>query len=109
MGPGTEMKKLLISIGITIHLGCRCKEMMKNMDVWGVEGCKQKKDQIIMVMEESAELYSWKDYVVAATLSALVLNVQVIGFKINPLNPFPGLVDIAIYRAESPTVSVRRA
>lgn len=105
MGPGAEMKNLLDSIGITVRLGCKCKEMMRNMDVWGADGCKLKKDHIIMVMEESAQQYNWKDYVVAAALSALILNVQVIGFKINPLNPFPGLVDIAIYRAESPTVS----
>lgn len=97
------MKNLLNSIGVTIRLGCRCKEMIKNMDIWGPQGCKLKKDEIIMVMEESAEQYSWKDYVMAAALSALILNVQVIGFKINPRNPFPGLVDVAIYRAESPT------
>lgn len=99
-GPGTEMRKILESIGIYPRMGCRCKQLMIDMDEWGVVGCRLERTYIINVMEESAEQYNWKDFVIAAALSALFLNVRIIGFKIDALNPFPGLLDLAIHRAD---------
>jgi len=44
-GPGTELKKLIP--GFLEHKSCGCKDFAKNMNVWGVEGCKENKQQIV--------------------------------------------------------------
>jgi hypothetical protein len=81
-GPGTELVKLLASIGITGDAGCDCKTRMRQMDAWGPAGCREHRAEIVGWLEEGAARWGW-----AAMLAA----------KVAPLG---WLIDEAIRRAE---------
>jgi len=53
-GPGTELKKLLASIGIQATPTCKCNKMAKQMNEWGQESLKHI-EEIVDVMEETAK------------------------------------------------------
>jgi hypothetical protein len=54
-GPGTELKKMLATIGIHATPTCKCNKMAKQMDVWGWEESLNHIDEIVAVMEETAK------------------------------------------------------
>jgi hypothetical protein len=54
-GPGTELKKLLATIGIHATPTCKCNKMAKQMDAWGWEESLKHIDEIVTVMEETAK------------------------------------------------------
>lgn len=95
-GPGTELKKILSSLGIEAGPTCDCRARANEMDEWGVEGCKANRQQIIDWMREGQERWGWKDKWTGAARAVM----SGLAFKLNPLDPFPGLVDEAIRRAE---------
>lgn len=46
-GPGTELKKLLKTIGITATPTCSCNARAAQMDEWGPDVCEQKIPEIV--------------------------------------------------------------
>jgi hypothetical protein len=54
-GPGTELKKMLATIGIHATPTCKCNKMAKQMDAWGWEESLKHIDEIVTVMEETAK------------------------------------------------------
>ena len=98
--PGHELAILLRKINIMPVAGCRCKKMMERMNFWGVEGCKLHFDEIVMTLEEDAQLYHWGSYVSAAAMTVLRMEFEMM-VSIDITYPFPGLVRLAIKRAES--------
>jgi hypothetical protein len=95
-GPGTELAALLESIGIKELPGCGCKKKMRQMDRWGVDGCKQHFDEIVTWMRDGYE----KAGLIAKVRSAAFAAAIGLAFKLEPGNPLPGLVKEAIRRAE---------
>jgi len=96
-GPGTELKKILEALGIEAGPTCDCRARADQMDAWGIAGCRANREQIIEWMREGQSRWGWKD-----KLSAAAKAVQIgLAFKLNPLDPFPSLVDEAIRRAET--------
>jgi hypothetical protein len=67
------------------------------MDQWGVAGCRGEHHQeIVDRFREIASKYDW-----ATKLKAAALAVKTgLAWKINPLDPAPGIVDESIRRAE---------
>jgi hypothetical protein len=66
------------------------------MDAWGVAGCLTNRDQIIQWMRDGQSRWGWRDKLAAAAKA-----VQIgLAFKLNPLDPFPSLIDEAIRRAD---------
>ena len=53
-GPGTELKKLLATIGIYASPTCKCNKMAKQMDAWGWEESLKHIEEIVDVMEQTA-------------------------------------------------------
>lgn len=94
-GPGTELKKLLSSIGINPAPGCSCLEAMRQMDAWGWLGCANNTDWIVADIRTRADEWGWGSFFTAAALSLF----SGLAFKINPLDPIPSLVQIAIDRS----------
>lgn len=90
-GPGTELAKLLASLGITEQTGCQCDSLRREMDALGVAGCRRERTRFLKRLEENAAKFSWWDKFkagAAAVLSGL----------------FPALAslfDDAILRAEA--------
>jgi len=54
-GPGTELKKLLATIGIHATPTCKCNKMAAKMDAWGWEESLKHIDEIVDVMEQTAK------------------------------------------------------
>lgn len=94
-GVGTELKKMLAEHGIEPNPGCDCNGKAMMMDLWGIEKCEENFDTIVGWLKEGAPRWGWAD-----RLKAAAAAVQTgLAFKINPLDPFPGLVREAIAQA----------
>lgn len=111
-GPGTELKAILASVGINPSPSCDCNAKMRVMDEWGVEECKAKKDVIVGWLEEKAEQWGWTILPSKAAGDGPHLSIKDklaigwrslttgIAFHVSWTDPYPGLVDEAIHRAE---------
>lgn len=95
-GPGTELKTLLKSLGIEQSPTCDCNGKALQMDLWGVDGCRANFDQIVQWMRDGQGRWGWKDKLLAAAMAVKTG----LAFKLNPMDPFPALVEEAIRRAE---------
>lgn len=96
VGPGTELQSILRSLGIAATHGCDCKAKAATMDQWGIERCEQERDTIIDWLREGAPRWGWADFLRAAG-NAVMTGLA---FSLNPVDPYPGLVDEAIRRAK---------
>lgn len=54
-GPGTELKKLLKTIGIEAKPGCKCNKRAQTMDENGCDWCAENIDLISAWLQEEAE------------------------------------------------------
>lgn len=114
-GPGTELHDLLLEIGIKSVSGCGCIAYMVRMDEWGVDGCRQRRDEIAKHLREKAESWKWLEQVAQPSQrtsragsvipgSSLWEQAKIawksvttgLAFKVDWRDPFPGLVDEAI-------------
>ena len=96
IGPGTELQAMLRTLGIAATQGCDCKAKAATMDQWGIERCEQERDTIIGWLREGAPRWGWADFLRAAGNAVLTG----LAFSLNPVDPYPGLVDEAIRRAK---------
>ncbi len=94
-GPGTELKALLASLGITPGPECDCNERADKMDAWGKGVCARRSEEIVGWLREGQGRWGWVEGLKAAALAVTTGLV----FKLDPLDPFPGLVAEAIRRA----------
>jgi hypothetical protein len=95
-GPGTELKKLLADLGLNEQGGCGCAVRANQMDNWGVDGCREHREEILGWLREQQEKVGW-----ATKLKAGALAVKTgLAFSLNPFDPAPGLLDEAIRRAD---------
>lgn len=149
-GPGTEQHKILTNtLGIPMKKSCGCSARMKQMDAWGVAGCRKQREMIIEWMRQGAEAWGWGQFFRAAAdtegmnptqmeayhkaeieeiekwfvadpnavepnyappdAKLTTAQIAAIGWrmtksglatKLKWTDPFPGLVDLAIARAE---------
>lgn len=95
-GPGTELKELLSSLDITKLENCDCNAKMRQMNIWSAAGCREHFDEIVGWLREGAKQFGWADRLGAAAKAV----ATGLAFKINWADPFPGLVELAIQRAE---------
>lgn len=95
-GPGTELKRLIASLGINPSPSCDCNAKARQMDAWGVEGCKKNRDQIVQGIRDNSPRWGWMDKVKAAALAV----TKGIAFKLDITDPYGSLVDLAIRIAE---------
>jgi glycosyltransferase involved in cell wall biosynthesis len=91
-GPGTELKAILKTMGIVPEKNCDCNRKAIQMDAWGVEGCKENRETIVKWIRDGAPQWKWSEKIAAGIKAAKT------GLILNPLDPFPGLVDEAIRR-----------
>lgn len=91
-GPGTELKALLASLGLTAS-GCGCDRYAAQMDVWGVDGCQQRRADIVEHLREQRDKAGWGAVLTAAGRAAAQ------GLRVDILDPLGWLVDEAMKRA----------
>jgi hypothetical protein len=90
-GPGSHLKEVIAGLGLSAWEGCRCEAAAHQMNVWGVEGCKEHRQEIIEWLKEAYRRLSWKDCLTAAVSAFPFVSL---------LDPIGSLVDEAIRRAE---------
>lgn len=96
VGPGKELKLLLAAIGITTQTGCDCNKKAAQMNQWGVEGCRQHRDEIAGWLRDNAAKRGWMDKFQAAAWAA----ITGVAFQLDMTDRYGSLVDLAIRRAE---------
>lgn len=99
-GPGTELKLIFESLGITASkCGGGCEKMIGRMNRWGVDGCRLPENYaaIIKHLRDGKSKFGTRDKIVAAMRAGM----NGLAWKIDWSDPFPGLVDEAIRRAET--------
>lgn len=119
-GPGTELKNILESLGINSGPSCDCNARAKQMNVWGVEGCKERREEIYKWIIENQERWGWKDKVKKAADDGVEIDKPVepkktwkdkfkvywktvstgLIFKLDVSDPVGSLIDLSIQRAE---------
>lgn len=94
-GPGTELAIIFKSINLNPVPGCRCAELMFQMNSWGVEGCRVEvnRTSAILQLKEDAKLYDWTKHLEAATRTIVTGQV----FKFTSVE---GMYDEAVDRTE---------
>lgn len=98
VGPGTELKGILASLGINPGAECGCHARARDMDRWGVNGCRVRRTEIVGWLYEEAQKQKWPRLLEAArraVATGLVFNARIF------IDPFGWLVDEAIRRAEA--------
>jgi hypothetical protein len=100
-GPGTELKLLLKDLGVNPGPACECNERMTAMNIWGIAGCIENRAVIISWLKDGQVKWGWKDKLVAAA-SAVASGLA---FKLNIMDPMPGIVDECINRAKAKWVA----
>jgi hypothetical protein len=95
-GVGSQVWRLLESIGIKHNVGCDCLAWAERMNAWGPVGCRHARPLIVEHMRASAKSYGWGDVAKAVTKAV----TTGLAFRLNPLDPFGGLLDEGIRLAE---------
>lgn len=95
-GPGTELGKILATIGVKDKPSCDCTAKRNQMDRWGVSGCREHRDTILQWMREGSERWGYGERLRAAAAAV----VTGLAFHINWADPFPDLIDMAIATEE---------
>ena len=95
-GPGSQLWKIFSSLGIKHKADCSCLLLADIMNDLGPSGCREQREQLLKLMKKNKKKYGWSEFVTAGVKS---LTTGMI-FKVNPADPLPGLLDLAISRAE---------
>lgn len=100
-GPGTEFAGLMSLLGINMSNDCGCKKYMFQMNEWGVEGCKQRYDEIVATIKEKSTSWGWGTQMLnwAKAGFAYLTNPEIRN-RVNYKDPIPDLVTWAIELAE---------
>ena len=97
-GPGTELKKILESVGVKPSPTCDCNAKALQMDMWGSAECTANFDQIVGWMKAGEERWGWTGKWKAA--AKLAIKDPMLALTLDPSDPFPGLIKAAIKRAK---------
>jgi len=95
-GPGTELKRLLATLGIAPGPNCQCNKRAREMDAWGVAGCRENKNTIVQWMREGQATWGWMDRITAA---ARAVHTG-LALRISWVDPWPDIIDLCIEQAE---------
>ena len=95
-GPGTELKKILGSIGIHPTPECPCNLRAAQMDIFGVAGCVANKDKIVQWLKDGSETWGWNK-LFSTAMTAVLTGLA---FRISWTDPIPSIVQLAIDNAE---------
>jgi hypothetical protein len=96
-GPGSQLKSILNSLGIVVTAECPCAEHVRQMDEWGVNGCREHHAEIVQWLRDGVDSFGW-----SARFRAAAKAVQTgLAFEVNWFDPFPTLVTKAIDAAEA--------
>ncbi len=76
-GPGTELKALLHSYGIASDVQCGCTDKAHAMNLWGVDGCREHRAEIIGWLQSAARERGWAAQVAAMAGSGWLVDESI--------------------------------
>lgn len=94
--PGSHLARLIAMLSMVSTGGCKCGQMIRQMNAWGIVGCRLHRAEIAAHLERAYRELTWAEWargVARATATGLAL-------RINPLDKCGSLVDEAIRLAE---------
>jgi glycosyltransferase involved in cell wall biosynthesis len=94
-GTGTILMKMFEAMGVEKKADCDCQGTANNMDLWGVAGCRSRYNQIVGTLKDGQYRWGW-----AEKIKAGMNAMTKLGIVLNPLDPFPQLLDRALADAE---------
>ena len=100
-GPGSELKTMLRDLGLFERPNCGCNLRAQQMNQLGIEGCEQNIEMIAQWLRDGAKGWGWETGLGAMVKVAGNAVLSGVAFRLNPLDPFPGLVKEAIRRARA--------
>lgn len=92
---GSQLWRLLESLGVQHTASCPCLKFAEQMNAWGVAGCREHRAEIVEHMRTNAKAYGWSTVATAAAKSVLTG----VAFRLSIFDPYGSLVDEAIRRA----------
>jgi|SRR6185295_6961836 len=95
-GPGSVLMAMLAQLRFNSKKGCQCKQRAAQMDVWGVDGWRQRRAEIIAWLRESYTTTNWTEKLVASGLAI----VSGLAFRLDLADPFGSLVDEVVRRCD---------
>lgn len=98
-GTGTELSLIFAELGIKPKASCGCKAKAAAMDSWGIEGCKERRVEILEWMREAYDSASFGEWLAAGISAA---------WQGKPKS-CAGLLDLAIERAEQKEKTIKVA
>ena len=91
-GVGTEVSRILKSIGISTD-GCGgCEDMIRQMNAWGVDGCNANRATILLRLRSKAGKISWT----AARKAEILAVASGLAWRVDWSDPSSSILDIAI-------------
>jgi hypothetical protein len=93
-GSGTELQKLFRELDITEHDGCKCKQIMTEMNKLGVVGCVRERNSLLKKLKSNAKHYTWIEKLRAARKVA----TSKIALRIDLKDPIGWCFDEAVRR-----------
>jgi hypothetical protein len=102
---GTELKALLTELGIDADLiksACEsCANYAGMLDRWGVKVCRARLNEIAGRLKDQAIAHKARFRDGPLRWAGVASRALKMGLVLNPTNPYPGLVQLAIDRAEA--------
>jgi len=95
-GPGSQLWHIFGRLGIEHRPDCSCLLLADIMNDLGPQGCRERRDDLLRLMRKNQKKYGWHTFLKAG-VKALTTGMV---FKVNPTDPLPGLLDLAIRKAE---------
>jgi len=99
-GAGCHLLALTTFLGVRHPPRCKCKRLARWMDRIGPAGCRQHFGHIVDKIQANQRLWGWQDFIASVSSAAWKALKSGVAFHINPLDPIPGLVEMALQRAE---------
>lgn len=97
-GPGSELEAINKEyFGVEPNPECNCAAKIRQMNQWGVAGCRANYWTIVGWMKDGESQFGWRDKIAAGVNALVTLNL----FRFKSADPWPGLVTEAINRAEA--------
>lgn len=101
-GPGTELKAILAGLGFQPKQNCGCEAKAREMDILGVEGCREHRERLLTDIKANAVNWGWD--IVRAIPAAVWSGLA---FQVSVLDPIPDVFDIAVDKAEATAAKLK--
>ena len=96
-GVGSQIWRLLASLGVKHTATCHCLTLAERMNALGPDGCRQERPNLVAKMRANAKQYGWGTVATAATRAVLTG----LAWRLDLTDLYGSILDEGIRRAEA--------